>query len=323
MTSGRERSKLVQNATDLEFLHLGDKTLMAEGLSMAYAEIQEKQRGNLASRIILLTDGYTRDVKACYEWARRSRDIGLAITTMGVGVEFNEDLLIPLAEITGGNAYYIEKPEQIPDAFRQELGAALGVSYRHLKLHLKPSRNVSFRRIYRVLPELGNVEYDSGPGGALTCYLGHFDPHAPPAFLVEVVIPPLDAGVYRLMTLNLSWDGNEQAGPVVENEIVVQLKPHPAATIDSRVMEIVDKVGAFKLGNYALEHAHQEDRAAAVARLRQAAIRLNEVGEAVLAAEMSRMADVLQKQGQLDSNATKRLRYDTRRITQRWPSKPR
>jgi Ca-activated chloride channel family protein len=322
MTPGSERTKLVQKASDLEYLHLGDETCMAEGLSLSYAEIREKQRPKLASRIILLTDGYTQDVKECYEWARRARKLGLAITTMGVGAEFNEDLLIPISEMTGGNAYYIESPVQIPDAFRQELGAALGVSYRNLKLHLQPSTGVGFRQVYRVLPELGNIERDSSSGDGHLCFLGHYDPNAPPAFLVEIVVPPLQIGTYRLVKMGLSWD-DDHATPVqtaISSDIVVQISPSPPPTLNSRVMEIVNKVGAFKLGNYALEHAHNQDRSSAVKGLHQAASRLAEVGEPALAAEMARMAEVLQKQGRLDSNATKRLRYDTRRITQRLPS---
>jgi hypothetical protein len=318
MTSGIERNKLVQNARDLEFLHLGDETCMADGLALAYSEIREKGQGKLANRIILLTDGYTQDVKACYEWARRARKIGLAITTMGVGVEFNEDLLIPISEMTGGNAYYIETPNKIPDAFRQELGAALKVSYRNLNLHMQPSTGVSLRRVYRVLPELGNVEQDSVSGTGQTCFLGHYDPGAPPAFLVEIIIPPLGAGRYRVVKMGLSWDGEngERVQTSLASDIVVKLETSPAAMVNNRVMGIVEKVGAFKLGNYALEHAHHEDRNLAVNRLRQAADRLTAVGEPSLAVEMARMADLLQHLGQLDSNATKRLRYDTRRITQ-------
>jgi Ca-activated chloride channel family protein len=320
MTSGAERSKLVQNARDLEFLHLGDETCMAEGLSLAYSEIREKQQARIASLIILLTDGFTQDVKKCYAWARRARKIGLAITTMGLGVEFNEDLLIPIAEMTGGNAYFIETPDKMPGAFRKELGAALGVIYRNLKLQLQPSAGVGFRRVHRVLPELGNVEQDSSPDGSTTCFLGHYDPSAPPAFLLEIVVPPWSEGVFRLANIGLTWDGDNGDGTSrsIPLEIVVQLERSPAATLNSRVMDIVDKVGAFKLGNYALEHAHDSDGISAANRLRQAATRLMEVGEPTLAEEMGRMADVLNTKGQLDSNATKRLRYDTRRITQRF-----
>lgn len=318
MTSGSESGKLIQNARDLEYLHLGDDTRMAEGLAIAYAEIREKHFGNLASRIILLTDGYTQDVKECHEWARRARDIGLAITTMGVGLEFNEDLLIPIAEMTGGNAYYIETPERIPGAFRKELGAALGVSYRNLKLLVHPSAGVDIRSVYRALPDLGNVEGESTSNRGQKYYLGHFDPNFPPAFLLEVIIPPLNPGVYRILQMDFSWEGDRSVkneNPI-RKDIVVKIESAPQdENVNQHVMAIVDKVGAFKLGNYALEHANDEDRISSVNLLQRAATRLAEVGENGLSKEMARIADSLQNQGKIDPTATKRLRYKTRHIT--------
>jgi len=319
MTSGKERHKLAQKARGLEYIQLGDETCMAEGINIAYSEIREKQGPKMASRVILLTDGYTQDVKECYEWARRAQGKGLAITTMGLGVEFNEDLLIPIAEMTGGNAYYIEKPGQVSDAFRRELGAALGIVYRSLKLHVNNSPGVELRRVHRVLPELGNIEKESSLKGAATCFLGHYDPGSPPAVLLEFVIPPWGEGEFRMADMRLSWEGEngETADTGFNTEIVVKMERFPVGTLNSRVMDVVNKVSAFKFGNFALENAENADQAAAVKRLRLAGERLIEVGETDLAAQMKIMADRLQKRGQIDSNATKKLRYETRMISQR------
>ncbi len=321
MSLGKERGKLIQKARDLEYLHLGDKTCMAEGLAMTYAEIRENQLENLASRIILLTDGYTQDVKECYEWARRARDIGLAITTMGVGASFNEDLLIPIAEMTGGKAYYIETPDQIPGAFRKELGAALRVNYRNLMLYLKPSKGVEVRQIYRVLPELGNVEGETSNDKSQSHYLGHYDPTAPPAFLLEIIVPVLSTGVFRLLQMDFSWEGDHTVSKshTIQEDIIIKIESSSKNVMNQHVMSVIDKVGAYKLGNYALEHAQDKNRDTAVKLLQTAAARLEHVGEKELAREMSQTADVLQKEGKLDSNATKRLKYDTRLITQHLP----
>jgi hypothetical protein len=321
MSSGRDRGKLIQNARDLEFLHLGDDTRMAEGLEMAFTEIREKQGGRHASRIILLTDGYTKDAKKCYKWAKRAQENGMAISTMGVGVEFNEGLLIPIAEMTGGNAYYVETPERIPGAFHQELGSALGVRYHNLKFDVNPSTGVDVRNVYRVRPEMGNIERETSPDGLLTCYLGNFDPNFPPAFLFEIVVPAINSGAHRLLKIDFSWDGSAVDGEdgFIQEQLGVRIGDPSHGDLNNRVMAIVDKVGAFKLGSYALENVDEADRLASVKRLQLAASRLTEVNEKKLAEEMSRMADDLQRRGELDSIATKRLRYDTRRISSGLP----
>ena len=316
-SAGTERARLQQAARDLEHLNLGDETHMAEGLALGFSEVQRNQSQAYASRLILLTDGHTRDVNECYAWARRAREAGFALTTMGIGNEFNEELLIPLADLTGGNAYYIEAPDQIPAAFRKELGVALRISYKNVEIKLQLPSGVELRRVHRVLPELG--AFDPGPNmnGSYALLFGNYDPAAPVALLLEFVIPPWRAGSYRLAQALLTWDDPDggQARPYQRQDIVLLLAQDPSIPYNGRVMNIVEKVGAFKLGMQALEDVEHGDRGVATLRLRQAATRLLDMGETSLADSMLKQAQNLEKGGQVDPNATKKIRYETRRLT--------
>lgn len=323
---GKERARLQQAARELEYMRLGDDTQMAEGMAMAFTEIQQQSGEMYASRLILLTDGHTRKVKECYEWAREARQAGIKLTTMGIGVEFNEALLIPLADLTGGNAYYIETPEQIPDAFRQELGAALRISYSDVEVKLRLTKSVELRRVYRVLPELS--VFDQGPNmdSSYALLIGDYDPAAPVALLLELVVPSWQAGNYRLAQVLLAWD--DPTGELTRHnqrqDIVAQFSDKVTAPLDERVMNIVEKVGAFKMGTLALEVAQNaarsedpNDKGNATLRLRQAATRLLDLGESTLADAMLNQADTLERSGRLDPEEAKKLRYETRRLTKR------
>lgn len=334
---GKEKARLGQAARELEYMRLGDGTQMAEGIALAFKEFQ-RQTGELpagaaplnatssASRLILLTDGHTLNVKECYEWAKRARQAGVKLTTMGIGVEFNEDLLIPLADITGGNAYYIGAPEQIPQVFRRELGAAMRISYRNVEVKLQLPTSVELRRVYRVLPELS--AFDQGPNmnGSYSLMLGDYDPSVPQTMLLEVIIPPWHAGSYRLAQALLAWDdpSGDLARQNQRQDVVAQMSDAANVAPNGRVMNIVEKVGVFKMGSQALEAAqnaaktaNQDDKSAATFRLRQAATRLLDMGEAALADAMLFQADTLERSGSIDPEATKRLRYEARRMTQR------
>lgn len=322
---GKERVRLHQAARELEYMRLGDDTHMAEGIAAAFEEVQRQSGKEFASRLVLLTDGHTLKVKECYEWARRARDAGIKLTTMGIGVEFNEDLLIPLADITGGNAYYIETPYQIPDVFRQELGAALRISYRNVEVKLQLTKGVELRRVYRVLPELST--FDAGPDmdGSYALLLGDYDPAISQSFLVELLVPGWPQGIYPLTQVLLAWDDPEGslARPNQRQEVVVQMSSLVTAPLSDRVMNIVEKVGAFKMGTRALESAHQAaksaspmEKGAATVRLREAATRLLNMGEHALADAMRQQADMLERSGEIDPDAAKKLRYETRRLTQ-------
>jgi len=88
------------------------------------------------------------------------------------------------------------------------------------------------------------------------------------------------------------------------------------------VMNVVEKVGAYKMGTFALDHAQTaaitgdpQDKEAATMRLRQAATRLLDLGEIALASSMLKQADTLENSGSLDAEVTKKLRYDSRKIS--------
>jgi len=358
--SGKERARLKQAAREMEYLRLGEGTQMAEGLALAFSEMQCQSAKEYTSRMILLTDGHTLNVNECYEWARKARENGYKLSTMGIGAEFNEDLLIPLADQTNGNAYYIEASDKIPEAFRKELGAALRISYRNVEVKLQLSSGVELRRVYRTLPEISS--FDQGPnlgGGdhdsSYSLLVGDYDPAAPVALLLELIIPPLPVGDHRLVQALLAWERPitestriaegkdlidstgliDHTGSIeststdligrakLRQEVVARISGVETARLNERVMNIVEKVGAFKMGSLALEAAqlasrskNADEKGAATIRLRQAATRLLDLGEAALADTMLLQADALESSGGIDPEATKKLRYETRRIAQ-------
>lgn len=324
-TPGRESARLRQAALDLEALRLGDGTQMAEGLALAFDEIQRQAAKGYAARLILLTDGHTQNVSEVYTWAQQARQAGLRLSTLGIGAEFNEDLLIPLADLTGGNAYYIETPERIPLVFREELGAALGVGYQNLEIKLQLPRDVVLRQVYRVRPDLGL--FDPGPdlGRSYALLVGDYAPEEPVALLIELIAPPWVEATYRLAQVLLAWDDPDdpEQRPNRRQDVVVEVSSKATAYLDNRVMNLVEKVGVYRAGAMALEAARQADqqadaqeRGAATLRLRQAATRLLDMGEASLAAAMFQQASLLEQSGHVEPEAAKKLRYETRRLTQ-------
>jgi Ca-activated chloride channel family protein len=317
-TNGLHRKRLLEAANQLENLHLGDDTHMEEGMRLGFAEVHQEGLFGYAGRMILLTDGYTRNASDCYAWARRAKEVGIPISTIGMGSEFNENLLIPLADMTGGNAYFIETPEELPDAFRKELGVAAGISYRNVEVQLRLPVNVEIKRAFRVLPELGEISISKNSSRDRLLSIGNYDPHAMPSVLLECEIPAWRSGTYRMAQVYLSWENPESKSEATRQlwqDIVIQISESTTASHNERVMNIAEKVGAFKIGSHALVQAQKGDKQAATQELRDAATRLISMGEQSLAQEMLFQADMLEKVGEADPNMTKKIRYETRRLT--------
>src|SRR5205085_9566857 len=116
--------------------------------------------------------------------AKQGRTAGIAVSTIGIGSEFNEKLLVDMADLSLGNAYFARIPQEIPPAFGQELAAVQSVVMRGLELEVTFSAGVEMRRAYRVRPSIAMVRETPQDGRKMTTGMGDLDPLMPPALLV-------------------------------------------------------------------------------------------------------------------------------------------
>jgi Ca-activated chloride channel family protein len=119
----------------------GNTTNLFDGLYAAGAQAAAVALPNMVSRVLLLTDGEPtaglRDTASIADQAAQLKQRGVAVTALGFGPEYNEELLATIAKRSGGNYHFIRRPEQIPDVFREEILGALGTVGRDVRLTLK------------------------------------------------------------------------------------------------------------------------------------------------------------------------------------------
>jgi Ca-activated chloride channel family protein len=121
-------------------------TNLAGGMQRGIDEVQEARRDmHLSSgtlhRVILLTDGLANtgvtSPSEISEMAANARRDGVRVSTIGLGADYNEDLLQSIAEGGGGKYYFVESPVQLARIFEEELKSAFATSARdvHLAFH--------------------------------------------------------------------------------------------------------------------------------------------------------------------------------------------
>lgn len=319
--SGANKHRLLKAIDQLDDVQLGDDTYMAKGMGLGYEEVQRGSSPSMVNRMIVLTDGFTMDASQCEDLARQAAEAGIRVSTMGLGVEFNEELLISIADNSGGHAYLIHEAQDIPQAFAQELAGMQSIALCNLELKMRLASGVELRRAHKVKPviyDLGQVPvYDR----SVNIPLGDLEKDAPPAVLLELIVPPRPAGSYRLAHIVLAYDNPAQnlMGEKVRQDIVVQYTDDPrlCQQQEPKVMNLVETVSAFKLQTRALQEAEMGDVGSATKKLRAAATRLLNMGEDDLANAALQEADRLEKEGKMSPAATKKLRYETRKLTQK------
>jgi Ca-activated chloride channel family protein len=93
-------------------LTVGGSTNLHEGMTLGRDEVQRTLASGQVSRIILLSDGRANagviDPGAIADAARAAADRGVRITSVGVGLDYNEDLMEAIAEAGRGNYYYVK-----------------------------------------------------------------------------------------------------------------------------------------------------------------------------------------------------------------------
>lgn len=97
--------------------------------------------GRYVNRVILLSDGQANvGPSSPEELGRLGASLmreGIAVTTIGLGLGFNEDLMTRLAQRSDGNTYFVEDSSDLPRIFAAELGDVLSVVARRVVIEIE------------------------------------------------------------------------------------------------------------------------------------------------------------------------------------------
>jgi len=132
-------------------IQAGGSTALHAGVVLGAKQVRrffEKERVN---RVILLSDGIANvGPSSTSDLARLGRELrgdGIAVSTIGLGDDYNEDLMTALAEASNANYYYVKDAEKLPGIFAQELGAARSLLARNIVIRIQAPDGVRLKEI--------------------------------------------------------------------------------------------------------------------------------------------------------------------------------
>jgi len=95
---------------------------------------------NYLKRVILLTDGQANrgliDIDPICDQVKEYARRGVTTTTVGFGVDFNEELLTAMAKAGEGNAWYGERVEDLAESFDAEMSYLSAVVWKQVRVSL-------------------------------------------------------------------------------------------------------------------------------------------------------------------------------------------
>jgi Ca-activated chloride channel family protein len=295
-------------------------TAMSGGLQAGQAELQKNNVPDRVSALLLLTDGQTwGDEDTCRTLAAQLGQAGVRITALGLGAEWNEKLLDDLAEATGGASDYIADPAQITTFFQHAVRTAQGTIAQDARLLLRLARDVTPRAVHRVTPIIANLGYQPIGQSEVSVRLGNLESGSSASVVVDLMVPPRAAGSFRIAQAELHYTPlGASAEQIAKQDVLLDFSADErAAQYEPRVMNLVEKVTAFKLQTRALSEAEAGNLTGATQKLRAAATRLLDLGELDLAQKAEEQATQLEAGKAINAESQKELRYATRRLTQK------
>ncbi len=152
-------------------------------------------------RALLLTDGLANvgitDTAELTRHAHELRRRGIATTTLGVGLDFDEDLLAGMAEAGGGNFQFIAHPGELRAFFTRELGELLTVIATDFTVSLTLPAGVRARLISAFPSEQRRNQIDVS--------LRDLSASETLCLVFSVTSEAGEPGTARLATLRASW----------------------------------------------------------------------------------------------------------------------
>ena len=213
-------------------------------------------------KILLLTDGIANvgisDAGTLSQLAATAAGERIGTTTIGIGSDFDEELLTRMADAGGGNAHYAETADAAPAIFSRELDGLTQIAAQNVSIEIRPCAEV------QVLGILNEYPHIAVPGG------------------VQVALGDAYAGEKRRVVFELHVPHLAALGPAPVAEIVLRYVS-VGAKVEQHELTIplaVNLVSADEAAASAPDlEVREEVLVLKAARARDEAIRLADAGE--------------------------------------------
>ncbi len=196
-------------------------TDMANGLRLGIEQVAAHLNTGGINRVVLLGDGVPNTDAASIEAMAASAGAHqITITSLGLGLEYNETLMGAIAQRSGGHFHYVEDSSAVATAFRTEVLRMERVIARNAVVTLSPGPDVQIEAV------LGHDAARTDAG--ITVQLGEITEGATRDLIVRLNVPAHRAGSpIELVDARLAW--NDPAAPSERYERDVFLGAHASS----------------------------------------------------------------------------------------------
>ncbi len=135
----------------IDRINAGGSTALHAGVSEGGRQVREYYSGRRVNRVILMSDGLANvGPSSPAELAKLGQELGskgISVTTIGLGLSYNEDLMSRLALASDGNHAFAKTPDDLVEIFDQEFGDTLSIAAQDIEIIIECHEGFRPKRI--------------------------------------------------------------------------------------------------------------------------------------------------------------------------------
>jgi Ca-activated chloride channel homolog len=286
-------------------------TQMAPALRNAEQELLDDPQA--ARTVLLLTDGLAVDEDECRQAASDLAAQQARIVALGVGEEYNEDLLADLTSTTRGKPYDFRDMTLLPSIFEAELGSATRQVISDVEITLRAIRDVRLVSASRVYPSLAELDPNQVPLQVGSIEAGDYT-----VFMLELDVPDRPPVRARLAQIGLTYrvPAQDFRGEQPPTDLIVEYTTDAAlaAQVDSEVMGYVQQRNVDNLVRQATQQA-ETNPAQAAKTLQVARSMTQRLGNRGMTQALGQAEDELRSRGTISIGTRKTIKLGARTQT--------
>lgn len=187
-------------------------TEMAGGLRAALDQVRAHFDAKGVNRVVLLGDGIPNNAAGIDHSARTAAELGVAVTTLGLGLDYDETLMGKIADLSGGRYQYVDGADKLAGFFREELQRIDTVYGRHASAVITPGPGV------RIDAVIGGET--PAPGQPFHMSLGDITRGDSRDIVVRMTVTPRKAGVpIELLDTVITFDDALESAGRLERRV--------------------------------------------------------------------------------------------------------
>jgi Ca-activated chloride channel homolog len=257
-------------------LHPGGCTNLSGGWLRGRDLVADHRVSAGVDRVVLMTDGLANrgitDRASLAALCRAAAEAGISTTTIGFGQDFDEDLLRAMADAGGGATYYVERPDQAPGIFEEEVEGLLSLAAQNVAVNVEVGAGAELLAVRHSYPS-------SGTEGGLRLEVGDLYAREPRLVLMDFLLADAEPGT-EVELGRIRVEGHVlAAGGGVERRTIdlpVRFLVGDAPRVDAEVQRVSLMLEAARAREQALELQERGDWMGAERVLSDAATVLRE-----------------------------------------------